>query len=97
MIFAQNVEKRKLGAITENLTLAIRPEQVSMTTVSSHAEDNLLRAVVTQIKFRGSTSLIEFDAEGLKLQTRVMKVGNIKVGDKCMLGLPPHRITILKN
>ena len=96
-IFAQNIEKRKLGAINENMTLAIRPEQVTMTLGTSRPEDNLLRGVVTQIKFRGATSLIEFDAEGLKLETCVMKTGGIKVGDECMLGLPPHRIIILKN
>ena len=96
-IFAQNIEKRKLGAINENMTLAIRPEQVTMTKGTSRPEDNLLRGVVTKIKFRGATTLIEFDAEGLKLQTRVMKTGSLKVGDECMVGLPPHRIIILKN
>ena len=96
-VFAQNVEKRRLGAINQNMTLAIRPEQVTMTLGTSRPEDNLLRGMVTQIKFRGATSLIEFDAEGLKLETCVMKTGGIKVGDECMLGLPPHRIIILKN
>lgn len=96
-LFAQNVEKRKLGAINENMTIAIRPDQVTMTKGTSRPEDNLLRGVVTQIKFRGATSLIEFDAEGLKLMTREMKIVGIKVGDECMLGLPPHRIIILKN
>ncbi|MFM9904215.1 MAG: ATP-binding cassette domain-containing protein [Pyrinomonadaceae bacterium] len=95
-IFAQNVEKKRLGPINQNMTLAIRPEQVSMSVGSSFPEDNLLRAVVTGITFRGPTSLIEFDAAGLKIQSRVFKVVGLKIGDECMLGLPPHRILILK-
>lgn len=96
-IFAQNIAKAKLGAINQNVTLAIRPEQVSMSMGASFPEDNLLRGKVTKIHFRGATSIIEFDAGGLKLETRVFKVVGLKVGDECMLGLPPHRILILKD
>ena len=94
-IFAFKAEKKRLAPIDQNSVLAIRPEQVVMSMGNSFPEDNLLRAVVTQIKFRGPTSLIEFDADGLKLETRVFKVVGLKVGDECMLGLPPHRIIIL--
>jgi len=96
-LFAQAVEKNRLGAINKNMTLAIRPEQISMAMGASFPEDNLLRAVVTGIKFGGATSLIEFDASGLKLETRVFRVVGLSVGDECMLGLPPHRIVILKS
>jgi hypothetical protein len=64
---------------------------------ASFPEDNLLRAVVTGIHFRGATSLVEFDASGLTLQARVFKVVGLNVGDECMLGMPPHRIIILKD
>ena len=94
-IFAFKAEKKRLAPINQNSVLAIRPEQVVMSMGNSFPEDNLLRAVVTRIKFRGPTSLIEFDAGGLKLETRVFKVVGLKVGDECMLGLPPHRIIIL--
>jgi ABC-type Fe3+/spermidine/putrescine transport system ATPase subunit len=96
-LFAQQTEKSRLGAINKTVTLAIRPEQVSMSAGASFPEDNLLRAVVTAIKFRGATSLIEFDAVGLRLETRVFKIVGLSVGDECMLGLPPHRILILKD
>lgn len=96
-IFAHRGDKRRLGPINSNSTLAIRPEQVVMSMGASFPEDNLLKAVVTGIKFRGPTSLIEFDAGGLKLETRVFKVVGLEVGDECMLGLPPHRIVILKD
>ena len=96
-MFAKIVPKSRLGAINKNTTLAIRPEQVSMSMGASFPEDNLVRAVVTGINFCGATCLIEFDAGGLKLKARVFKVVGLTPGDECMLGLPPHRITILKD
>ena len=96
-IFAQPIEKGRLGAINQNVTLAIRPEQIAMSMGASFPEDNLLKGVVTAIKFRGASTLIEFDAGGLTLETRVFKVVGLKVGDECMLGLPPHRIIVLRN
>ena len=39
-IFAQNVEKHRLGTINQNVTLAIRPEQVSMSMGTSRPEEN---------------------------------------------------------
>jgi ABC-type Fe3+/spermidine/putrescine transport system ATPase subunit len=96
-IFAQAASKRRLGPINQNMTLAIRPEQVSMSVGSSFPEDNLLRGVVTAIKFGGPTSLVRFDASGLTLETRVFKIVGLQIGDECMLGLPPHRIVILRD
>ena len=95
-IFGAPTQKSRLGSIHQNVTLCIRPEQISMSLGSSFPEDNLLRAVATAIHFRGSTSIVEFDASGLKLETRVFKVVGLNVGDECMLGLPPHRIKILR-
>jgi len=96
-IFAQRTKKSRLGAINQNMTLAIRPEQISMSMGASFPEDNLLRAVVTGIGFCGPTSLVEFDAAGLKFEVRVFKIVGLNVGDECMIGLPPHRILILKD
>ncbi len=95
-IFAHRGDKKRLSPINSNSVLAIRPEQVVMSMGASFPEDNLLKAVVTAINFRGATSLIQFDAGGLKIRTRVFKVVGLEVGDECMLGLPPHRIVILK-
>jgi ABC-type sugar transport system ATPase subunit len=94
-IFGAPTEKSRLGSIHQNVTLCIRAEQVAMSMGASFPEDNLLRAVVTGIRFRGMTSIVEFDASGLKLETRAFKVVGLNVGDECMLGLPPHRIRIL--
>lgn len=96
-IFAHRADKKRLGPINQNMTLAIRPELVSMTPGVTRPEDNLLRAVVKSIKFRGPISIIEFDAGGLAIKTCVLKTPALKPGDECMLGLPPHRILILKD
>ncbi len=85
-----------LGAINQNISLAIRPENISMSMGASFPEDNLLKAVVTGIRFLGATSLIEFDAGGIKLQARVFRVVGLNLGDECMLGLPPRSIRVLK-
>lgn len=95
-IFAQSIEKNRLGPINQNMTLAIRPEQLLMSAGASYPEDNLLKGVVTAIKHRGATSIIEFDAKGLTLTTLVFKMAGLDIGDEFMLGLPPHKISILK-
>ena len=96
-IYGAPTQKSRLGSIHANVTLCIRPEQVMMSMGASFPEDNLLRGVVTGIQFRGATSLVEFDAAGLKLQTRIFKVVGLEVGQEFMLGLPPHRIVVLKD
>ena len=96
-IYGAPTEKGRLGSIHANVTLCIRPEQVMMSMGASFPEDNLLRAVVTGIQFRGMTSIVEFDASGLKLQARIFKAVGIEIGQEFMLGLPPHRIIVLRD
>jgi len=96
-LFAKKAGLAKLGAINQNVSLAVRPEDISISFGASFPEDNLLRAVVTCIRPLGPTTLIEFDAGGLRLEGRVFKIVGLGVGDECMLGLPPDRIRILKD
>ena len=96
-LFAQRIERGALGALNQNVTLAIRPEQISISFGASFPEDNLLKATVTAIQFLGPTTLIELDADGLKLTTLVLRVVGLNVGDECMLGLPPDRIQIFRD
>jgi ABC-type Fe3+/spermidine/putrescine transport system ATPase subunit len=96
-LFAQQTEKNRLGAIDQNVTLAIRPEQVSISFGASFPEDNLLKATVMDITFRGKTTLIELDAAGLKLEARVFRVVGLNAGDECMISLPPDRLQVLKD
>ncbi|MBK9439251.1 MAG: ATP-binding cassette domain-containing protein [Chloracidobacterium sp.] len=96
-IFAQPTEKRRIGAINQTVTLAILPEHISITFGASFPEDNLLKAVVTGIRFLGDTTLIDLDANGLRLSARVFRVVGLNIGEECMIGMPPHRILVLKD
>jgi len=96
-VFAKPVTKARLGAINQNVMLAIRPEQVMMSLGASFPEDNLLKAVVTGIDLLGPTSLVYFDAGGLEISARVFRVVGLRAGDECMLSLPRDRIQVLKD
>jgi ABC-type spermidine/putrescine transport systems, ATPase components len=90
-------EKRRLGAITQNVTLAIRPEYISISFGASFPEDNLLKAKITEVRFQGATTSLKLDADGLILEALVLRLVGLKEGDECMVGLPPDRISILKD
>ena len=96
-ILAQPTAKFALGAINQNVILAIRPEQVSISFEASFPEDNILKAVVAAIRFLGPTTIVELDADGLRLESRVFRIVGLTVGDECMIAMPPHRIQVLKN
>ena len=96
-LFAQPTENHRIGAINKNVTLANRPEHISITFGASFPEDNLLKAVVTGIRFFGETTLIDLDAGGLRLSARVFRVVGLNIGEECMIGMPPHRILVLKD
>lgn len=86
-----------LGAINQDITLAIRPEYISIAFGASFPEDNLIKAIVTDIDFYGATTLIELDANGLHLEVIVLRLVGLAVGDECMVGLPPDRVLVLKD
>ena len=96
-LFAQRIERGMLGALNQNVTLAIRPEQVSISFGASFPEDNLVKATVERIQFMGASTMIELDADGLKLKALVLRVVGLNVGDECMVGLPPDRIQIFRD
>ena len=96
-IFAAMHDKKSLGAINQNIFLAIRPEHISISSGASFPEDNLLKATVTQVKFFGHTTLIKLDANGLRLEAMVLRLVGLNVGDECVVGLPPDRILIFKD
>jgi len=95
-LFTDKVEKDTPDAINENVTLAIRPEHVSISFGASFPEDNLLRAEITGTSFLGSTTLIKLNANGLILEALVLRLVGLNVGEECMVGLPPDRILVLK-
>ena len=96
-LFAQRVERGALGALNQEVSLAIRPEHISISFGASFPEDNLLKATVTGINFLGPTTLVGLNADGLKLQALVLRVVGLNIGDECMVGLPPDRIQIFRD
>ena len=96
-LFAEKADIAKLGAINRNVSLAIRPENISMSFGASFPEDNLIKAIVTGVKFLGPVTQVELDAGGLSLIAMVFRLVGLGIGQECMLGLPPDRIKILKD
>ena len=90
-------EKSVLGAINSPVTLAIRPEHISISFGASFPEDNLLKAKISDVQYCGATTRIMLDANGLILEALVLRLVGLKVGDECMVGLPPDRIQVLKD
>jgi ABC-type Fe3+/spermidine/putrescine transport system ATPase subunit len=96
-VFTQKASINSLGSINKNATLAIRPENISISFGASFPEDNLLKATVMKIMPQGPTTLITLDSNGLLLEVLVLRLVGLNVGDECMLGLPPDRIMVLGN
>jgi ABC-type Fe3+/spermidine/putrescine transport system ATPase subunit len=96
-LFAKKAEVSQLGSINNNITLAMRPEHISISFGASFPEDNLLKATITDVRFLGPTTLVKLDAGGLGLDALVLRLVGLNVGDECMVGLPPDRISILHN
>jgi ABC-type Fe3+/spermidine/putrescine transport system ATPase subunit len=91
------MDQRTLGAITQEITLAIRPENISISFGASFPEDNLLKAVVKEVHYQGATTRIVLDAEGLMLEALVLRLVGLDLFDECLVGLPPDRILVLKD
>ncbi len=96
-LYTDRIEQNASGTANQNLTLAIRPEHISISFGASFPGDNLIRARIGGVKYLGATTLIELDAEGLKLSALVLRLVGLKTGDECMVGLPPNRILVLKD
>ena len=87
-------DKNQLGAINQEVTLAIRPENISINFGASFPEDNLIKAKVMNVQFMGKTTTVILDAGSLILKATVLRLVGLKVGEECMVGLPPDKISI---
>lgn len=96
-LLARKTDKRELGSINQNVRLAIRPEQISLSFGASFPEDNLLKAKIAGIRFFGCVTYVDLEAGGLSLEALVPKVVGLSVGDECLVALPPDRIIVLKS
>lgn len=90
-------ERSLVGAITNNVSLAIRPEHISISFGASFPEDNLLKAEIAGIEYQGATTRLKLNANGLILEALVLRLVGLNIGDKCMVGLPRDRILVLKD
>lgn len=89
-------EKSALGAITAPVTLAVRPEHISISFGASFPEDNLLKAKIASVQYLGAKTRVRLDAAGLLLEALVLRLVGLNAGDECLVGLPPGRISVLK-
>lgn len=96
-LLLDKVEKSALGAITNNVSLAIRPEHISISFGASFPEDNLLKAKIETVEYQGATTRLKLNANGLILEALVLRLVGLNIGDECMVGLPPDRILVLKD
>ncbi len=96
-LHTDKIDRELLDPNDKKVTLAIRPEHISISFGASFPEDNLLRAKIANVIFRGESTLIILDAEGLRLEAMVLRLVGLHIGEECMVGLPPDRILVLKN
>lgn len=96
-IFTDKLRDLNSERMSENYTLAIRPENISLSFGASFPEDNLLRAEIKSVEFQGATTLITLDAGGLKLTAMVLRLVGLQTGEECMVGLPPDRILVFQS
>jgi ABC-type sulfate/molybdate transport systems ATPase subunit len=95
-LFTRRTAKASLGALNQNISLMIRPEQISISFGASFPEDNLLKATVSAVTPMGATTRVELDCDGLHLEALVLRLVGLNVGEECMVGLPPDRIIVLR-
>lgn len=88
------LKNEQFAPINQNCFLAVRPEHISISFGASFPEDNLIKATITDVQFKGATTEIYLDASGLKLKTLVLRLVGLNVGDECVIGIPPDRIMI---
>lgn len=91
------MDARRLGPITQDVTMSIRPENVVIAFGASFPEDNLVKAVVKDVRYQGATTRIVLDADGLILEALVLRLVGLNIFDECMVGLPPDRMLVLKD
>ena len=96
-LFTARPDKSKFAPINQNNILTIRPEHISISFGASFPEDNLLKAKITDVRFQGATTLVILEAGGLRLEALVLRLVGLTVGEECVVGLPPDRITVFKH
>ena len=91
------INAQDVAPINKPSVLSIRPEYVAITEGASFPADNVLRATVREVNFAGATTTVKLDANGLALEALVLRLVGLAPGDACMVGLPPGRISVLRD
>jgi iron(III) transport system ATP-binding protein len=73
--------------------LAIRPEALTLS--DQPGGNNQLAARIEHIEFGGATTMLTFDANGLKLEVLVLRAGEFVQGEQCLVTLPGDQIRLL--
>lgn len=94
-LFARRADIAAMGPLNQNVTLAIRPEDISISFGASFPEDNLLRAQITAVRYLGPSTSVSLDCSGIPIKASVPQLVGLGPGDECMVGLPPDRFRIL--
>jgi ABC-type Fe3+/spermidine/putrescine transport system ATPase subunit len=90
------VKHDDLAPLNKPVYLAIRPEHVQLSTGSNGAA-NTLRAIIREIVFSGATSTVRVDANGLLLESLVLRTNGLEVNQSCNVVLSPDYLTLLRN
>jgi len=90
------VRQDQVTALNKPCSLAIRPEHLLLLR-ETDSSVNTLPAEIREITFAGATSTVWLDANGLLLEALVLQTDDLRAGDSCIVGLPPDRVSLLKN
>jgi ABC-type Fe3+/spermidine/putrescine transport system ATPase subunit len=90
------VKHDELAPLNKPVYLAIRPEHVQLST-NSNGDGNTLPATIREIVFSGATSTVRVDANGLLLESLVLRTNGLAVNQPCNVILSPEHLTLLKN
>jgi ABC-type Fe3+/spermidine/putrescine transport system ATPase subunit len=89
------VKHDDLAPLNKPVYLAIRPEHVRLS--SNNGGDNTLPGTIREIVFSGATSTVRVDANGLLLESLVLRTNGLEVNQPCNVILSPDHLTLLKN
>jgi ABC-type Fe3+/spermidine/putrescine transport system ATPase subunit len=89
------VKHDELAPLNKPVYLAIRPEHVQLS--NNNGGDNTLSATIREIVFSGATSTVRIDANGLLLESLVLRTNGLEVNQPCTVVLSPDHLTLLRN
>lgn len=90
------VNHDELAPLNKPVFLSIRPEHVQLSANNLDAE-NTLHGKIREIVFAGATSTVRVDAEGLLLESLVLRADGLELDQSVSVVLPRERLSLLKS